>query len=228
MSSTAAQPAPVIDVQGDGRWNSMHKHIIEDCRLLKPQVLCVGDSLIQHMGRTESWDTLFQPLHAVNAGIGGDCTQHVLWRLQNGVLDACNPQVAVVLAGTNNYANTCEEIVEGIEAIAWCIGNNVPACKIIVLALLPRGEKPNSLREKIYRINHSLKDVLVTVPNTYFLDADPGFIRTDGNISRDDMHDYLHLTKRGYSKLCVPLVGMIKKLLSDGTHSRTSSATSNS
>ena len=87
--------------------------------------------------------------------------------------------------------------------------------KQFLLGLLPRGEKPNCLREKIYRINHSLRDIVSTIPNTYFLDADPGFIRLDGSISRDDMYDYVHLTRRGYSKYCAVIVGMTKKLLAE-------------
>ena len=32
-------------------------------------------------------------MHAVNAGIGGDQVQHVHWRLQNGLIKECKPQV---------------------------------------------------------------------------------------------------------------------------------------
>lgn len=39
------------------------------------------------------WRQLFSPLHALNFGVGGDATQHVLWRLTNGELDNISPKV---------------------------------------------------------------------------------------------------------------------------------------
>ena len=32
-------------------------------------------------------------MHAVNAGIGGDQVQHTHWRIQNGLIKDCKPQV---------------------------------------------------------------------------------------------------------------------------------------
>jgi len=39
------------------------------------------------------WDKMFVPLHCLNFGIGGDQTQHVLWRLNNGELEGFAPKV---------------------------------------------------------------------------------------------------------------------------------------
>lgn len=39
------------------------------------------------------WRQLFSPLHCLNFGVGGDATQHVLWRLSNGELDNISPKV---------------------------------------------------------------------------------------------------------------------------------------
>ena len=36
---------------------------------------------------------MFEPLHCVNFGIGGDQTQHVLWRVLNGEMDNVEPKV---------------------------------------------------------------------------------------------------------------------------------------
>lgn len=41
----------------------------------------------------QAWDTYFAPLNSLNFGIGGDCTEHVLWRIENGELDNINPKV---------------------------------------------------------------------------------------------------------------------------------------
>lgn len=38
---------------------------------------------------------MFQPLHSLNFGIGGDQTQHVLWRVENGEMDDVQPKVNI-------------------------------------------------------------------------------------------------------------------------------------
>jgi hypothetical protein len=43
------------------------------------------------------WKKMFEPLHCVNFGIGGDQTQHVLWRILNGEMDNVEPKVIIHL-----------------------------------------------------------------------------------------------------------------------------------
>ena len=38
---------------------------------------------------------MFEPLHCMNIGLGGDATQHILWRLHNGEIDQIKPKVCV-------------------------------------------------------------------------------------------------------------------------------------
>ena len=40
------------------------------------------------------WKEMFEPIHCLNFGIGGDATQHVLWRLHNGELETIKPKVS--------------------------------------------------------------------------------------------------------------------------------------
>lgn len=47
-----------------------------------------------HTFYPQIWRELFSPLHALNFGIGGDSTQHVLWRLENGELEHIRPKVS--------------------------------------------------------------------------------------------------------------------------------------
>ena len=39
----------------------------------------------------------------------------------------------VILVGTNNHHSTVEEIVDGLETIAWIIGEKRPQSKIVIL-----------------------------------------------------------------------------------------------
>ena len=80
-------------------------------------------------------------------------------------------------------------------------------------SLLPRGKQPNLLREKHFQVNHTLKEAIETIPNSIYLDSDPGFVRSDGIISHEDMFDYLHLTRKGYKKFCQHIHHVIVKFL---------------
>ena len=64
-----------------------------DAKEKEPEVVFIGDSLIAYMQYTEMWDTLFGPMHALNFGIGGERTEHVLWRCINGEMDNMKPKV---------------------------------------------------------------------------------------------------------------------------------------
>ena len=96
---------------------------------------------------------------------------------------------------------------------------HTPHTKLIVniilclQSLLPRGKLPNPLREKHFQVNHTLKEAIETIPNSIYLDSDPGFVRSDGIISHEDMFDYLHLTRKGYKKFCQHINNVIVKFL---------------
>ncbi|MGH0191296.1 UNVERIFIED_CONTAM: hypothetical protein FKN15_058041 [Acipenser sinensis] len=92
-SNPAAVPSPVQDVLGDDRWMSQHTRFVLECKDKEPDVLFVGDSMVQLLHQYEVWQELFSPLHALSFGIGGDTTSHVLWRLQNGELENITPKV---------------------------------------------------------------------------------------------------------------------------------------
>ncbi|KAM6427614.1 platelet-activating factor acetylhydrolase IB subunit alpha1 isoform 2-T5 [Liasis olivaceus] len=224
----ASTPTPVTDVQGDGRWMSLHHRFIADSKDKEPEVVFIGDSLVQLLHQFEIWRELFSPLHALNFGMGGDATQHVLWRLQNGELQHIRPKVTgwrlmkqpsnpivVLWVGTNNHGHTAEQVAAGIESIVCVINQQQPQARVVVLGLLPRGKNPNPLREKNRRVNELLEGKVPLLPNASFLNVDPGFVHSDGTISHHDMYDYLHLTRNGYARLCPGLHRLLLCLLGE-------------
>ncbi|XP_062912820.1 platelet-activating factor acetylhydrolase IB subunit gamma [Mobula hypostoma] len=211
----AAIPAIPQDVQGDGRWMSQHNRFVADTKDKEPDVLFVGDSLIQLMHQFEIWRELFSPLHALNFGIGGDATQHVLWRLQNGELENIRPKVIVLWAGTNNHGHTAEQVADGIEAIVRLLNQRQPQAHVIVLGLLPRGKEPNPLRVKNARVNELMQARVLTLGRTCFLDVDPGFIGPDGTLSHQDLYDYLHLSRQAYARVCKLIHTRVVQLLGE-------------
>lgn len=212
----AAIPEPVKDVQGDDRWMSQHNRYLLKTKEKEPEVVFIGDSLIRNMSGTELWRKLFEPLHILNFGIGGDQTQNVLWRVQNGEMDLVEPKVVVLWVGTNNYGHTAEQVAGGILEIVSSIQMKQPQAHVIVMGIPPRGERPNPLREKIATINKSVAEQLDGLNNCTFFNVDPAlFVQKDGTISHSDMYDYVHFTREGYQKILEPLLEMIQDLTQD-------------
>lgn len=60
-----------------------------------------------------------------------------------------------------------------------------------------------------------LAEQMANLDNCRFLNTDWGMFinQEDGTISHKDMVDYLHMTKKGYLKLCEPLLDEIQTYL---------------
>ncbi|OWF39606.1 platelet-activating factor acetylhydrolase IB subunit beta-like [Mizuhopecten yessoensis] len=214
MKNCADNPEPVEDIHGDGRWMSQHLRFIAEGKEREPDVLFIGDSIIQQMRFSKVWKMLLEPLHCLNFGIGGDQTQNVLWRVSNQELDNVSPDVIVLMVGTNNHGHNAEQIVDGIMAIAEVVRTKQPKAQLIIMGILPRGQNPNPLRIKNSKVNSLLEAKLRCRENaTFFAVDDEVFVGSDGSISASDMYDYLHLTPEGYTKLCEPLLGVVEDLL---------------
>lgn len=202
---------------------SQHTRFVQECKDGEPDVLFVGDSMVQLMQQYEVWRELFSPLHALNFGIGGDTTCNVLWRLQNGELENIRPKVVVLWVGTNNYEHTAEQVAGGILAIAQLLTSRLPKAKIVVLGLLPRGERPNPLREKNAAVNVLLRSWLPRLGQAQLLDVGADFVHSDGTISAQDMFDFLHLTSTGYRTMAKPLSDLLLQILEETPEERRAS-----
>lgn len=82
--------------------------------------------------------------------------------------------------------------------------------------LLPRGQHPNAVREKLTKVNDLLKSNLDGRPKVELVVIDNGFIQPDGTISHHDMYDYLILTNAGSKKAFEPVYDLILQLLNEG------------
>ena len=186
-----------------------HDKFVEMAKKGDIDLLFLGDSITDAWGGEghgkggggEIFTKEFLPMKAANFGIGGDRTQHVLWRLQNGELDGIKPKVVMLMIGTNNSNgkdNTAEEIAEGVKAIVEEIHKKSPETKVLLLGIFPRGEKPNPQREKIKMVNEIIAKLDDKGKTVKYLDIGDKFMDKDGIISKDIMPDFLHLTPKGY------------------------------
>jgi lysophospholipase L1-like esterase len=199
----ATTPSPRMDKAGkaDAGWMKRHDGFVAIAKKGDVDVLFLGDSITDgwrgKSGKT-AWDKSFGPLKSANFGIGGDRTQHVLWRIQNGELDGITPKVAVLMIGTNNTGNdSADQIADGVTAIVKTIRSKSPTTKVLLLAVFPRGKMiPNPGNTKITEINQTIAK-LDDGKNVKFLDIGSKFMK-DGQIPGEIMPDYLHLSEAGY------------------------------
>lgn len=181
-------------------WNGQCARIDKDIAKMegKIDVAFVGDSITARW-KDESWNKHWGNYRAVNMGIGGDQTQHVLWRLQNGDLDGYKAKMFVVLIGTNNmWSKTAEpaHAAAGVKAILDLIQAKHPESKILLLSILPNGEKPGPGREKRSEVNKLISKF--AGGNVEYMDISGKFLEADGTISKEVMHDFLHLAPKGF------------------------------
>jgi beta-glucosidase len=195
----AQEPVTTKPAPRSGAWMKRHEAFLERAKEGNIDLLFLGDSITQGWNGADAvWDRYYEPRNPANFGIGGDRTEHVLWRIQNGEIDGISPKVAVLMIGTNNAGSSpAEDIAAGIEAIVKNLREKLPKTKILLLAVFPRGEKPNPTREKLAAVNERIAKLHDGQMVTY-LDIGPRFVNDDGTISKEIMPDYLHLSRKGY------------------------------
>jgi len=202
-----APDVPAQKFGPDGKVNAgfaaAHERFVKTAQEGKAQLVFLGDSITAGWGsKKDIWDKAFGQYSPANFGIGGDRTQHVLWRIQNGELDGIKPKAAVLMIGTNNSgSDSAEGIAKGVTAIVETIRAKQPQAKILLLAIFPRGDRPTG---KLGAANEKLKQVNAIIAklddgkNIHFLDIGSKFPQPDGALTKEVMPDFLHLSAAGY------------------------------
>ena len=196
-TSETATTTPVSREAGAfGRQNL----VLERARNNPAEIVFIGDSITEGWeGAPEQWKMLIGSHSAINLGVGGDRTQHVLWRLEQAPLNAVNPKVVVVMIGTNNiYDDNCPDILAGIHDVVNLIHKQCPNAEVLVLDIPPRGDLKDSAREKIAQINIGLT-LGMWPKHARFVRVGKQFLKPDGSIDPADMPDLLHFSQKGYA-----------------------------
>ncbi|MFP6647823.1 MAG: platelet-activating factor acetylhydrolase IB subunit, partial [Pirellulaceae bacterium] len=178
----------------------------------------IGDSITQGWeGRgKEVWAKFYGKRNAVNLGIGGDRTQHVIWRLDNDNVKNISPKAAVIMIGTNNSgSNTPEQIAEGVTAIVKQLRTKLPKTQVLLLAVFPRGPDKNDKRRQVNEKTNDIFKKLADGKIVHYLDIGPSFLQDDGTLTREIMPDLLHLSKKGYTIWAESIEPTLKKLMGE-------------
>jgi lysophospholipase L1-like esterase len=176
-------------------------------------IVFIGDSITQGWegAGKNVWAKFYGSRKCLDLGVGGDRTEHVLWRFEHGQLDGIKPKVAVVMIGTNN-GNNESEILEGVTAIIQQIRSRLPETKIILLGIFPRGKTFSVQRGKLLQMNQALEK-LDDGKTLFYVDIGSQLIEADGSISTGMMRDALHPGERGYEIWAEAIEPKLKELL---------------
>jgi lysophospholipase L1-like esterase len=217
LGHSATEPVP----RNDAGWKNRQKLLNERAAEAggKAQIIFIGDSITEAWegpGK-EVWEQYYARRNAVNLGISGDRTQHVLWRLDHGNIDGLKPKAAVIMIGTNNSNgedNTPGQIVDGVRAIVKKLRDKLPDTKVLLVAIFPRSENFAPQRGKILQVNQVLRR-MADNKDIFWIDFGHRFVDDEGLIPVELMPDYLHLTRRGYEIWAQAIERRVSTVLGD-------------
>ena len=182
----------------------------------------IGDSITQGWegAGKNIWQKYYGSRKCINFGVGGDRTQHVLWRFEHGQLTGIKAKATVLMIGTNNSNKNKEgvednseaDILAGVQAIVQQIHELLPDTKIILCSIFPRGKTFSTQRGKILQINQALEK-LDDGKTIFYSDFGSKMIEADGSISTGMMRDALHPGEAGYEIWAAAIEPKLKQLL---------------
>ncbi|MFZ4650777.1 MAG: GDSL-type esterase/lipase family protein [Rubrivivax sp.] len=223
----STKPAPRVE-HWQKRQLAIEQELQDAARMAATRLVFVGDSITdfwlfddnpwvsgQKYGR-QVWNESFagsvpQNL-ALNIGISGDRTEHVLHRIRPraagglGHLDApgLKPEFLVVMLGINNTwaaeSPVADSVFEGVRAVLVALHERQPQARIVLQSLLPTND-PAKNREVVEVVNQRLQ-ALARSPQwsafTLWLDLTPGFLDAQGRQIAGLYTDGLHPNQAGY------------------------------
>jgi lysophospholipase L1-like esterase len=185
------------------------------------ELVFMGDSITHgwESGGKKVWEENFGAYKALNLGYSGDRTEHVLWRLDHGELDGYQSKLLILMIGTNNTGHrppekeSPEDTAAGIRAILDKIAQKSPETKVLLLAVFPRGEKPDDpLRVRNGKVNELIKGY-ADGKRVLFLDFNKELLEPDGTLTKEIMPDFLHPKEKGYGIWAQAVLPVIKETL---------------
>ncbi|HRJ09946.1 MAG TPA: platelet-activating factor acetylhydrolase IB subunit [Prosthecobacter sp.] len=209
-----------------------HESFNEVSKQGEATLVFLGDSITQGWeGKGKAaWEKYYASRKAANFGIGGDRTEHVLWRLENGNFDGLKPKLIVLMIGTNNtghqnrpmpeinnqiYTCSAEQTADGVELILRKLRKKAPFADILLLGIFPRGETPEDPMRKQNEATNVLISKLADGKTIHFMDIGKTFLQSDGTLTKEIMPDLLHLSEKGYEMWAGAIEPKIKELLGE-------------
>lgn len=219
---TAAPRADQPVRRGDHNSQLAHEQLLGKAKAGGISLYFLGDSITRRWGGTDypdflaHWKKNFHGWNAGNFGWGGDTTQNILWRLENGELDGVKPKVIVLLAGTNNVGKMpgddakVADVTRGVAALVNLCRAKAPGATIILMGILPRNDGP--VVPTINRINANLAN-LADGRTVRYLNINDRLADAQGRLFDGMTVDQLHLSLQGYQVWADALKPLLIELL---------------
>jgi lysophospholipase L1-like esterase len=187
------------------RRTARHEGFVQRAQQGGIDLLLHGDSITdwwvdpQHPENQAMFEKYFGGIRSANFAIAGDTTQGVLWGLHNGEGQGFQPKAVMLMIGTNNAGGfSAAEIAEGIGAIVLEMRHDFPDAKILLLAIFPRGQPNDPVRDKIADVNRIIQR-LDDQKHVFYLDIGGKFLDDTGHFLPDTFrNDLLHPVAKGY------------------------------
>ncbi len=198
-------PVPLRAFWADEWWMKRHNEKKVSPIRSSAELLLIGDSITHGWESTgkDVWQTYFSHIPTLNLGFGGDRTENVLWRIEQGELDALAPKLIVMMIGTNNTGHRMdhpENIAKGVSRILDEFNKQLPDSRVLLLGIFPRGENDDS-PERIN--NQKVNELLFALAKNKGVDyanINSAFLNAQGELTKEIMPDLLHPSEEGYRR----------------------------
>lgn len=210
ISYAVAAPAPRDHPLAIQQWEAIKQAV----KTQPYRVLYLGDSITTYWD-PGVWAANMAPRGVLNAGVAGDRTEHLRWRLDHGNLAGPVPKGVVLMIGTNDlgHGRPPAEAAEGVRQTLIELREKLPDTRILLLGLWPRGAKPNDwFREEVVQVNKLLP---ACADGKMIVYADIGgvLLEPDGTLSHAISPDLLHFSAAGYQRIVPKLDPLIDRLV---------------
>jgi len=204
FNSSAEPPAPRTEPEAIKTFERINAEV-----KTKPhRILFLGDSITERWdeptwGAKRVWDANLAPRGVLDAGVSGDRTAHLRWRLDHGNLDGPTPKGVVVMIGTNDLGHGFPpaEAAEGIRQVLIQLRQKLPNTRILLLGLTPRGGAPwDQLRVEASQVNQMVGSC-ADGQTIWATDIGQPLLDAKGMLSNTLSPDYLHFNAAGYERI---------------------------
>ena len=208
-------------------WRGLHAGLKKEGKGVASRVVFVGDSLTAALREGEPFPAtrrhflkVFDPTgnnHPLALGIPGDETQSLLFRLLDGELEETNPELIILLIGTNNLnwgkgdQRDVGSVSDSVNAIVGLLKMLKPTAKLLVQGVLPRGGQCRVPKRGRYvncklpysavvpAINAKVESFVATQPGAWFVDC--GHALDLNETSEHYFSDHTHILPKGYASM---------------------------